>query len=70
MQTATFNGVLEMIEAMPIQDQIALIEVMQHRLVDSRRTEIANNILKAKVAYQEGSVFRGTVDEAIAELNA
>jgi hypothetical protein len=69
MQTITFNGVLETIEALSIEDQIALLEVMQHRLVDSRRTEIANNILKAKAAYQEGSLFRGTVDEAIAELN-
>lgn len=69
MQTVTFNGVLETIEAMPIQDQIALLEVMQHRLVDSRRTEIASNILKAKASYQAGNVFRGTVNEAITELN-
>jgi hypothetical protein len=68
-QTITFNGVLETIEALSIEDQLALLKVMQHRLVDSRRTEIANNILKAKAAYQEGNVFRGTVDEAIAELN-
>ena len=69
MQTITFNGVLETIEALSIEDQIVLLEVMQNRLVDSRRTEIETNILKAKTAYQEGSVFRGTVDEAIAELN-
>ena len=41
------NGVLETIEALPIEDQIVLLEVMQNRLVDSRRTEIAANILKA-----------------------
>ena len=69
MQTITFNRILETIEALPIEDQIVLLEVMQNRLVDSRRTEIATHILKAKMAYQEGSVFRGTVDEAIAELN-
>ena len=56
---------METIEALPIEDQIVLLEVMQNRLVDSRRTEIAANILKAKMAYQEGNVFRGTVDEAI-----
>jgi hypothetical protein len=69
MQTITFNGVLETIEALSIEDQMALLAVMQHRLVDARRTEIANNILKAKTAYQERSVFRGTVNEAIEELN-
>ena len=69
MQTITINRILETIEALPIEDQIVLLEVMQNRLVDSRRTEISTNILKAKVAYQEGSVFRGTIDEAITELN-
>ena len=37
------NGVLETIEALPIEDQIVLLEVMQNRLVDSCRTEIAQH---------------------------
>ena len=51
MQTITFNRIFETIEALPIEDQIVLLEVMQNRLVDSRQTEIALNILKAKMAY-------------------
>ena len=51
MRTITFNRILETIEALPIEDQIVLLEVMQNRLVDSRRTEISTNILKAKMAY-------------------
>ena len=43
MQTITINRILETIEALPIEDQTVLLEVMQNRLVDSRRTEIAQH---------------------------
>jgi hypothetical protein len=42
---------------------------MHRRLNDRRRAEIATNIARGKQEYQSGNVFRGTVDEAIAELN-
>ncbi|WP_449418958.1 hypothetical protein [Phormidium nigroviride] len=42
---------------------------MQRRLSDRRRTEIAANIAQGKQDYQAGNVFRGTVNDAIAELN-
>ena len=41
---------------------------MHRRLSDRRRTEIAANIAQGKQDYQSGKVFRGTVNEAIAEL--
>ncbi len=43
---------------------------MQRRLSDRRRAEIATNIAQGKQDYQSGNVFRGTVDEALAELNS
>jgi hypothetical protein len=69
MQTSTFNQVLENIESLSIEDQEALMELMQRRFVERRRAEIAVNIAQAKEEYQADQVFRGTFDEAIAELN-
>ncbi|MGV0023722.1 hypothetical protein [Phormidesmis priestleyi] len=69
MQSATFGGVLDAIESLSIEDQEALIALVQHRLIERRRTEIATNIALAKAEYQTGQVFRGTVEDAIAELN-
>jgi hypothetical protein len=37
--------------------------------IDLRRQEIANNIEKSQQEYREGRVFRGTIDDIIAELN-
>ncbi|UBF28597.1 hypothetical protein K9N68_12380 [Kovacikia minuta CCNUW1] len=69
MTLSTFDNILDAIETLSPNDQIALFNIVQRRLSDRRRTEIATNIAKAKQDYQSGNVFRGTVDEAIAELN-
>jgi hypothetical protein len=69
MQTVSFNGVLDAIEALSIEDQETLIAIIQKRLIARRRAEIATHIAQAKAEYQAGQVFRGTVEDAIAELN-
>ncbi len=69
MQSVTFNSVLEEIETLSSEDQAALIVILQRRLIESRRAKIADNIAQAKQDYQSGDVFRGTIDEAIAQLN-
>ncbi len=69
MQTVTFNGALEAIESLSIDDQAALLEIVQRRLIEHRRAEIASNIVQAKASHQAGTVFRGSVEDAIAELN-
>jgi len=69
MDIVTFDNILDEIETLSSDEQIALVDIVQRRLSDRRRTEIANNIDKAKQDYQSGNVFRGIVDEAIAELN-
>jgi hypothetical protein len=45
-----------------------LVELMQRRLVERRREEIAKHIAQAQADYEAGKVFRGTVEDAIAEL--
>jgi len=69
MQISTFDNILDGIEALPPDDQIALLNILQRRLGDPRRSEIATNISQAKKDCQAGHVFRGTIDEAILELN-
>jgi len=69
MQSVTFNAALDAIESLSIADQEALIAILQKRFVDRRRAEIAAHITQAKAEYQEGQVFRGSVEDAIAELN-
>jgi hypothetical protein len=64
-----FNQILEMIDYLSVDEQDDLINIIRHRQIEKRREEIANNINQARKSYQEGNVFRGTVDDIIAELN-
>jgi hypothetical protein len=67
-QISDFNEILESVEKLSVEDQKALLDVVQRRLVERRRSEIAKNIVKAQEEYQAGQVIRGTVDELMAEL--
>ncbi|MEG4272784.1 MULTISPECIES: hypothetical protein [unclassified Microcoleus] len=69
MQTLTFDSILDAIETLSVDEQTTLLSIMHRRLSDHRRAEIAANIARGKQDYQSGNVFRGTVDEAIADLN-
>ncbi|NET67087.1 MAG: hypothetical protein F6K63_22940 [Moorea sp. SIO1G6] len=69
MQTIQFHQILEMIDALSLDEQNDLINIVRHRQIEKRREEIAVNITKAHQEYQQGNVFRGTVDDVIAELN-
>lgn len=69
MQTVTFNEALDAIESLSIEDREALITILQKRLIDRRRGEMATHIAQAKAEHQAGQFFRGSVEDAIAELN-
>jgi hypothetical protein len=68
-QTSIFNNAMETIEALPAEDQQALIDLLQKRLVENRRSEIAANIVQAKAEYEAGQVVRGNIDDIMNELN-
>ncbi len=69
MPTSTFDSILDAIETLSTEEQTSLLTIMHRRLSDRRRAEIAANIAQGRQDYQSGNVFRGTVEEAIVELN-
>lgn len=62
------DQILESIENLSVDEQETLIDLIRHRLAERRRSEIAANIAQAKVEYQAGKVFRGTVTQIMDEL--
>ena len=68
-QVSKLDQVLESIEVLPIEDQEILVDLINRRLVEKRRDEMAKNILRAQKDYEAGNVFRGSVEDVIAELN-
>ncbi len=69
MQNTRFNQILEMIDNLSPDEQEDLINIARHRTIEQRREEIATNIINSHQEYQQDEVFRGTVDDVIAELN-
>ncbi|ASC72630.1 hypothetical protein XM38_035880 [Halomicronema hongdechloris C2206] len=69
-EVSKLDQVLESIEMLPLEDQEVLVELVQRRLVERRREEIAEHIAEAQADDEAGKVFRGTVEDAIAELRA
>ena len=68
-RTMQFNQILEMIDYLSFDEQDDLINIVKHRQIEKRREQIAQNICQARQDYQNGHVFRGNVDDIIAELN-
>jgi hypothetical protein len=68
-QTMQFSQILEMIDYLSFDEQDDLINIVKHRQIEKRQEQIAQNISQARQDYQNGNVFRGNVDDIIAELN-
>ena len=68
LEQTPFQQALELIEHFPVDDQEALLEIVQQRLVERRRTEIVANARATLQAYREGRAQVGTVDDLRRDL--
>ena len=63
-----FQEVIEVIETLPPEDQVLLIEIIHRRLIQDRRSELATEITEAREAYRQGDVHRGSVADLMEEI--
>ena len=68
--TPRFQKAIEPVEALPLDEQILLIGLIQHHLIQQRRNELAADIVEARDAYRRNQVRRGTVADLMEELAA
>jgi hypothetical protein len=66
--TSPLQRALDVIEELPREDQVTLVEVMQRRLAEWRRAEIARNAETTLEAVREGRAQYGTVDDLRRDL--
>lgn len=66
--SSRFQEAIEMVESLPPDDQALLIEIIRHRLIQHRRTELVSEVAEARDAYQRGEVRRGTVADLMKEI--
>jgi hypothetical protein len=69
LPTLNFDQVLDAVESLPLADQTALLQILNNRLIEQRRSEIAQNIQQGHKDYAAGNVVRGSVEDVMAALN-
>ena len=55
-------------DRLPLEDQETLVEVLQRRMRDRRRAELANDVQEAQKKFDEGGCRPATPGELIREI--
>jgi hypothetical protein len=67
---AKFAEALACIETMPIDDQAALLDVVNKRIAAARRQKIIEEVAEAREDYAQGKVRRGSGATLMRELRS
>jgi hypothetical protein len=67
-QINTFEEVLNLVTELPLDQQELLINILQRRIADMRRKELASSSQEALAEFRTGNLKPQTAIEAIAEL--
>jgi len=63
VKASLLQQALDVAERLPPQDQEILIELIQHRLMERRRAEIARNAAATLQALREGRAHYGSIED-------
>ncbi len=66
--TTPFQQALEIVEQLSAEDQTSLIEIIQQRLIEQRRADIAANARATLRAFREGRARYGTPQDVRHDL--
>jgi hypothetical protein len=68
-QSSTFQQAIEIIETLSLDDQEALLELLQKRLIERRRKVLIREITEVRQEYIQGQAKFGNVAAFMAELD-
>lgn len=57
------NDFLEKVALLPLDDQLMISEIIQKRVIEAKRKEIALSVKESKEEYNSGKSKRGSVDD-------
>ena len=64
----SFNDILEAADQLSLEEQTTLIEVLNRRINEQRRNEIAQEIQQARQEFETGLCRVATPDEILKEI--
>ncbi|MDJ1174299.1 hypothetical protein [Roseofilum capinflatum] len=65
----TFQKVIEEIETFSLEDQEILLDILNKRLAEQKRSQLLKDVAEARLEYRMGNFQLGTVDEFLAALD-
>jgi len=66
---SSFQELLESVESLPLDDQQMLLDIINMRIIEKRRDELAADLAESLEAYRKGEVRIGTVDDLLRDLD-
>ena len=66
--TISFGEVLETVDRLSLEEQEALIDILQRRIIEQRRAELAQDIQEAQKEFKAGHARPARPDELMAEI--
>ena len=64
----SFQELLESVESLPPDDQQMLLDIINMRIIEKRRDELAADLEESLEAYGKGKVRIGMVDDILKDL--
>lgn len=68
-KVSSVEEVLREIGNLDLEDQVYVLDVLNNRLIESRRMEISKRAREAEQAFKAGKVKRGTFEALWNDLN-
>ena len=66
---SSFQELIESVEALPLDDQEILMDIINRRIIEQRRDELVADMEESLQAYRKGEVRIGTVDDLLRDLD-
>ncbi len=70
LKTSLFQEALNAVDALSLDDQVALIDVLNNRLKLRQRQQVVKEVREVQQEYREGKFKSGSVDDFLAELDS
>lgn len=68
-KASAFQQAIEAVEALSLEDQTMLLDILHKRLRQQRRNQLLQEIAEVRQDYAQGNVRYGSVAEFLAELD-
>lgn len=69
IKTSKFQQAIKAVEALSIDEQATLLEILHKRLIQQRRERLLQEVTEAEQDYAQGNVKRGSVGDFLTDFN-